>query len=371
MATQETQILDDIIVKSRRKMLSIGTGALAGMFLGASATTANAAGVAYSDSDILNFALNLEFLEANFYYLAAFGCTINSPNAAAITAGAPSAGIPITGSVGTPGTVTSPGAAKVPFSTVAAASYAIETAIEEGKHVLFLQKALGNLAIAMPNINLGVGTNQAFTTLATAAGVSGASSYSPYANDNFFLIGAYIFEDVGVTAYHGAASLLTSAGNLSAAGGIMAVEAYHAGLVRTTINSVDTTGALTTITNQISTLRAQLATVGLAGVAPGPYDGYISSSVTVPDDFGLATFTSSSLTPAATLGAAATSPTLTRIVDADPYHAIAFSRNTNQVLNIVTGGGKVSVSGNTYTTNATAAGVFFPNGMNAGPNGFK
>ena len=68
MANQETQFLDDVIVKSRRKMLTVGLSSLAGVvggaLTGALAPAAQAA--TFTDADILNFALNLEYLEANF-----------------------------------------------------------------------------------------------------------------------------------------------------------------------------------------------------------------------------------------------------------------------------------------------------------------
>jgi hypothetical protein len=359
MANQETQLIDDILLTSRRKLLTLGAASIAGMVAGAAIaprTAAMAAG--YTDNDILNFALNLEYLEANFYYLSAFGCTIDKPNAAAIAAGAPSAGIPITGSVGTAGTVS--GGSQVPFTTITAGSYATETAIEEGKHVLLLQSALGSLAVAQPAINLGT----SWQTLAAAANsVTPAgnipATFSPYANDTTFLVGAYVFEDVGVTAYHGAASLLTgTTTTLPVAAGILAVEAYHAGLVRTSLNAMDPNGTLGVqgYTTSISNLRSALATAGLLGVTAGAFDGSGKG-----DDFGLAPFT----TPTG-LGSGS-SVTATRITDADVTNVIAFSRNTTQVLNIVTGGG--AVKGTTQVS--PAVGVFFPAGLNAGPNGFK
>jgi Ferritin-like domain len=345
MATQETQLLDEIITTSRRKMLSLGVSSLAGFAVGANALDAKAATATYTDADILNFALNLEYLEANFYYMAAFGTTIDKANAASTAAGAPL--IALSGTVGTAGTVS--GGSKVPFTTIQVASYAIETAAEEGKHVQLLLTALGSAAVAQPSINIGT----SFQTLAAAAKIPSGASFSPYANDKTFLVGAYVFEDVGVTAYHGAASLLTTPANLVTAAGILAVEAYHAGLIRTTINYLDPTGAtIGGYTNLISTLRASLSQAGLLGVAPSAYD-------TNPDDFGLATFS-------VTLGSEA-SVTSTRITDADATNVVAFARNTTQVLNIVTGGGAVSGS----AAVSPAVGVFFPAGMNAGPNGFK
>jgi hypothetical protein len=355
MANQETQLLDDIIVQSRRKMLTLSAASLAGLVIAGSAKSAKAAAASYSDADILNFALNLEYLEANFYYAAAFGTTIDVANAASTAAGAPV--ITLSGTVGTAGSVS--GGSLVPFQTIQVASYAIETAVEEGKHVATLLSALGGAAVAQPAINIG----SAFQTLAAAANKLTPAgnippNFSPYANDDTFLIGAYIFEDVGVTAYHGAASLLTSSANLSVAAGILGVEAYHAGLVRTTLNYLDPTGSLGLVgyTTSISNLRNALSQAGLLGVAPGPtsYDAN-------PDDYGLATFT----TPTA-LGGSDPAPA-TRIVDANPGNVVAFARNTTQVLNIVTGGG--AVNGNTAVSPAT--GVFFPNGLNAGPNGFR
>jgi hypothetical protein len=356
MANQETQILDDIIVKSRRKMLTLGGTALAGLVMGGVTKSASAQTASYTDADILNFALNLEYLEANFYYLAAFGTTIDVSNSYSQAAGAPT--LPISGGSAatnsTQGTVTvkptGVASCKVPFATTQVASYCVETAIEEGKHVRFLYNALqtaGNFQVAQPAIDL----YNSFNTLAGPAGANlGISTFDPFASDADFLVGAYIFEDVGVTAYSGAAPLIstTSTGKvyLQAAAGILAVEAYHGGLVRTSIINLDPTGSLGLVgyTTAISNLRAKLASYAMT--SNQPLDG-------PPDDFGVAT-TNGSL-------AGATSVTLARTADADPTNYTAFARNTNQVLNIVTGGGKVSSTG---TVTPKATGVFFPNGLN-------
>jgi len=344
MANQETQLVDDILIQSRRKLLTLGATSLAGMVLGAALPEKAHAATTYTDNDILNFALNLEYLEANFYYQAAFGTTIDVANAASTAAGAPL--ITLNQTVGTKGTVT--GGSKVSFTTVQVGSYAVETAVEEGKHVAVLQSALGSLAVAQPAINIAAGTPGAFGTLANAALIPGGASFSPYASDAAFLVGAYVFEDVGVTAYHGAASLLTSAANLSVAAGILGVEAYHAGLIRTSISYMDPTNAgIGSYTNLISTLRATLAKQGLLGVAPSAYDAN-------PDDYGLATVSTSL--------AGSGSVTSTRLTDADGTNVIAFARNTTQVLNIVTGGGAVNVAGTAAVS--PAIGVFFPAGLN-------
>ncbi len=322
MATQETQQLDNII-SSRRAMLAMGGVALAGL---AFAPKAQAATI--NDNDILNFALNLEYLEAQFYTYAAFGVPINgnlpSPTPVAVNGG-------------TAGTVTIKSNPTVPFSTTNTLirDYARETAVEEAKHVAFLQSALGTHAVSMPDINL----QDSFNTLASVAGIG--ASFDPFASEANFLIGAYIFEDVGVTAYHGAAALITDKTVvLPAATGILAVEAYHAGLIRSTILGLDAANGntnLQALTVKISALRSKLAN-------PLP-------STTV-DDVPVGTTMVALNTAATNTGGNITAST---VVDADT-NSIAFARTTTQVLAIVTGGPAPATG--------PSKGVFFTAGLN-------
>jgi hypothetical protein len=180
----------------------------------------------------------------------------------------------------------------------------------------------------MPDINIGT----AFATVATAAGITG--TFSPYSSFNNFLIGAFIFEDVGVTAYSGAAPVLTYPSNLNYTAGILAVEAYHAAYVRTAITataSAVTAGAqpnasLITIANQVSALRGTLGGGNETALTLAP-----------------ATIAASGNYAASTIVAASSS------------NAVAFARTPSQVLHIVYGMGG---------TTGVASGGFFPNGLN-------
>ena len=331
MANTETKQIDSII-SSRRALLAVGGAALAGL---AFAPKANAQ-TAINDNDILNFALNLEYLEAQFYTLAVYGVTIDKLPTP----------IPTGVNGGTGGSVAlKPAFTKVPFLIPTIQAYATETAIEEGKHVSFLQKALGTKAVSMPDIDL----YNSFNTLANLAGIG--LVFDPFASDANFLIGAYIFEDVGVTAYHGAAPLIQDKkGILPAAIGIHAVEAYHAGRVRTSINAIDAgSGVLTGYTVKISNLRSMTANPLPAATTAVP------KPVQVVDDFGIMTVNVSLNTAATgTPPTTATPYPATTIVDADiTASSIAPGRSATQVLAIVTAGnGKTNMGG------------FFPNGLN-------
>jgi hypothetical protein len=193
-------ILPDVIESSpnRRKFVQLFSAAGAAAAVVASTGQANAQTI--TDTDILNFALNLEYLEAEFYTVATTGQTIDK------------LGIGITG-VGTEGPTS--GGKQVPLnnSLVFTQRIALEIADDERKHVQFLRAVLGSNAIAKPEINLN----------ALGAGFNGQAD---------FLQVARALEDVGVTAYAGAAPLITSKEVLGHAARILGTEAEHAGNIR-------------------------------------------------------------------------------------------------------------------------------------------
>lgn len=238
-----------------------------------------------TDADILNFALNLEYLEAEFYLRAATGSGLSSADAG-------SGAADVTGGMA------------VAFKTPAIQQYAQEIANHEQKHVQFLRKALGSAAVSRPSIDL---TNS-FNAAAMAAGIG--ATFNPFADENSFLVGAFVFEDVGVTAYHGAAGLLSDKNNLAAAAGILATEAYHAGTIRTLITQLG--DPYLGFANKISALRA-----AAGGGAETMLDG-------------------------------------THIVAADS-NSISYDRTTDQVLHIVYLNAAAGV---------VSKGGFFPNGLN-------
>jgi hypothetical protein len=265
----------------------------AGLLAGVETTSASAStdSTPISDGAILNFALNLEYLEAEFYSHAVYGH------------GLPSS---LTTGKGQHGPVE--GGREVPFKSKSIRQFATEIARDEYDHVAFLRKALGGAAVARPEINIST----AFTAAATAAGlIKKGQTFNVYANEDNFLLGAFIFEDVGVTAYKGAAPLISNKTYLGAAAGILAVEAYHAANIRTVLYD----RGLAADANAISAARDSL-------------DG--SSH----DDQGITVHGQANIVP----------------TDAN---GLAFGRTPGQVLNVV------------YLTPKVAnSGGFYPHGVN-------
>jgi hypothetical protein len=306
------------------KSATLAVGAAAGGVLTAcgdngskanGASTAPTASEQQQDIDVLNFALNLEYLEANFYSWAVLGKGIDSS---------------LQTGTGTQGAVT--GGAQVDFSSDPfVQSYAKEIASDEINHVAFLRSALTSMAVAQPAINIdGTSPTGAFSLAAQAAGVVPAGmTFNPYSSPNNFLLGAFIFEDVGVTAYKGGSVLITNKTYLEAAAGILAAEAYHAGLVRTALYA-----------------KGLSAPVGMISDARDSLDG------TTDDDQGIIGQVSATRSKTLNAAVSAAPGTASNIVPLDS-NGIAYSRSTGQVLNIV------------YLNHAAvSSGGFFPAGLN-------
>lgn len=152
----------------RRAGVGAGALALGGTFLGSLADDAEAA-VPKSDVAILNFALTLEYLEAEFYTQAARGGLGGNPRQFARVVGA-----------------------------------------HERAHVAFLRKALGSAAVKKPRFDFKGTTEDASKFLATAK----------------------VLEDTGVMAYAGQGPRLKTKALVAAALSIHSVEARHAAWVR-------------------------------------------------------------------------------------------------------------------------------------------
>ena len=289
----------------RRASFGLGAAALAASGVLTAATPAKAAnqGVGASDVDIFNFALNLEYVEAEFYLYATTG------------QGLPAnlrTGVGVQGTTGR--------GELVPFKSSSIQQYAQKIAVDEMTHVKFIRSVLGSAAVAIPFIDVGVGPTNAFSVLAQTAGlVNPGQIFNPYGDDVSFLLGASIFEDVGVTAYAGAARYIGNPDYVEAAAGILAVEAYHAGAIRTLL-AMNGAGAAF---GRISAVRGALSAAGVQGaqedvpiIVPGSNNNF------APTD----------------------------------ANALAFRRNTRQVLNIV------------YGSAGSFKGLFFPQGLNGAIN---
>ena len=232
----------------RRALLGLGGAAAAVMAAGAIATGAAvtsspAAAQTVSDTDVLNFALNLEYLEGEYYSRGLLGQGLN----AADRDGVGGSGFVLGGS-------------QVQFQTPAIFGAVQRITLDEVDHIRFLRRVLGGAAVGAPNIDL----LNSFNAVAVAAGVIPAGTqFNPFLNEVNFLLGAFILTDVGVTAYAGAARLLNSRDNVDAAAGLLATEAYHAGAIRLALGMFNQQA----IGNAISAARAKLSNGKDAGLS--------------------------------------------------------------------------------------------------------
>ncbi|RWM16376.1 MAG: ferritin-like domain-containing protein [Mesorhizobium sp.] len=195
---------------SRRRALQFGLGATLATTTGFGPVSSAYAQDDVKDEDIFRFALNLEYMEAEYYLRGTTGKGIDDSDAG------PEAGDVV-------------GGKQVSFDTPAIGEFMREVAENELAHVRFYRKTLGSDAVDRPAIDFDAG----FAAVAKAAGFG--ADFDPFGNQMNFVLGGMLFEDVGVTAYAGAATVLKNKDFLAAAAGILAVEAYHMGMARSSL----------------------------------------------------------------------------------------------------------------------------------------
>lgn len=193
LATDQKMLAFDRSIQHLNRRGFLGAMLSAAAVSGLSVRSAQAQTTAPTVVDVLNFALNLEFLEANFYLYASTGAGRTLSGSDAAVTGAPP---------------------KLPLdATTQAVCQAL--AQDETNHISDLQAAitsLGGTPIAQPAINLAA--NGAITTQAQ------------------FLMAARQFTALGGSAYVGSAQLLVSNPSvLTTAGQILGAEGQHAGVI--------------------------------------------------------------------------------------------------------------------------------------------
>ncbi|MDQ6676051.1 MAG: ferritin-like domain-containing protein [Acidobacteriota bacterium] len=312
----QNEIIKEALSKTTDRRRLLKRLATAGAAVGAAVTTgglqAQSPPAGPSAADVIQFALNLEYLEAEFYSVATTGQTLAMR------------GVPISGT-GTAGATTAATTNAignfVNFSNnvFSGRQPAVNIAADEVAHVILLRTALMNngvTPVAKPAINLD------------ALAALGAS----LSNQNSFLYLARIFEDIGVSAYGGGAALLAGSPYLTTAARILAVEGEHAGNIRL----------------QIASLGIPTMPIDAVDIVPPPSSNAVTAGTTAANPY---------LSSASQVS---TANGFYNFFSTNPANGLSAIRTPGQVLYLAYGVG--------LGAGTSAGGGFFPNGVNGAIN---
>ncbi|KAK4478349.1 hypothetical protein RD792_017639 [Penstemon davidsonii] len=183
------------------------------LFRGGSSTpeSGNSNGLPKSDVDLLEFPLNLEYLEAEFFSWAALGRGLDSlaPN---LAMGGPS---PI-------------GVQKANLSPEIR-DIIIQFALQEFGHLRAIQRTFPGF----PRPLMDLSKTSFASIMNNAFGEALVSEFDPYANDINYLIASYVLPYVGLTGYVGATPKLHSPIAKMLVGGLLGMESGQDAVVRT------------------------------------------------------------------------------------------------------------------------------------------
>ncbi|KAI3469258.1 hypothetical protein Pfo_025921 [Paulownia fortunei] len=266
----------------------------------------NSQDIPESDVDQMEFALNLEFLEAEFFLSGALGLGLDSlePN---LTMGGPS---PV-------------GVKKANLSPLIRDIIA-QFAFQEVGHL----RAIKSTISGFPRPLLNLSATSFATIMNNAFGERLIPEFDPYINDINYLLASYIIPYVGLTGYVGTAPKLQSPTSKGLVAGLLGVEAGQDAVIRTLLYERATLKVLpymftvAEFTNKISTLRNKLGNDGLK-------------------DEGLTV-----------IPAQGAEGRITGNVIAGNQDSLSYNRTPKEILRIVYGSGKENVPGGFYPKGA-------------------
>jgi hypothetical protein len=166
----------------------------------------------------LNLALNLSYLGAQFYSIAARGTGLATSSI---------------GGIGRAGAAS--GARQISFADPLLAGHAAELADDKQAHVTALRAQIGTLAAAQPMLDLSTSATGAFSIAAQRAGIVAAgSSFDAYAGDDDFLLAAFLIENMVAASYRTLLAAGVDDGGVVSAN--LADAIYHGGLIRSLLD---------------------------------------------------------------------------------------------------------------------------------------
>ncbi|KAL4295232.1 hypothetical protein GQ457_12G005210 [Hibiscus cannabinus] len=260
-----------------------------------------------SDLDLLEFPLNLEYLEAEFFLFGALGYGLDKVEPS-LAEGGPS---PIGGKKANLDTVTG--------------DIILQFAYQEVGHL----KAIKKTVKGFPRPQLDLSASLFAKVIDKAFGKPLNPPFDPYANSINFLIASYLIPYVGLTGYVGANPKLQGAISKRLVAGLLGVESGQDAVIRALLYEHATENVspyqivVAEFTNRISDLRNKL------GHTDSKDEGLI-----VPVDFG------------------AEGKVVGNVLAGDEF-SVAFDRTPEEILRIVYGTGNESIPGG-----------FFPKGAN-------
>ncbi|KAL3508201.1 hypothetical protein ACH5RR_033583 [Cinchona calisaya] len=234
--------------------------------------------ISQADTDLLEFPLNLEYLEAEFFLWGSLGYGLDTV-APELTGNGPS-----------------PIGARIAFLDPLIRDIITQFAFQEVGHL----RAIKNTVAGFPRPLLNLSRESFASVMNKALGWNLWPPFDPYANDINYLIASYVIPYVGLTGYVGANPKLNSTTAKRLVAGLLGVESGQDAVIRTLLYERALVRVLpygitvAEFTDRISNLRDNLGNAGVRDegiLLANPNDGAegrIRGNVLAGDKYSLA-----------------------------------------------------------------------------------